>query len=222
MKNLISKLTLIFVVAAMAASGFAQRGGSSGSFGGGRSSFGGGSSKSYSAPSGRSSFTTGGTGSSFGGGRTSSNANTTTKRSSNTSSFTTGGSGNSTTFGGGRPSTATSTTRSNTSTSTSTSTRRTYVSEYRPGYRPSVSINYYGNPYSYLGHSIYWYGGGYYAYYPGGPLMVGTPSMPGYAAAYGYNPGYVSDAPVFLSMVWYIIGGVVMIVVVVAVIRALR
>ena len=41
-----------------------------------------------------------------------------------------------------------------------------------------------------MGHMLYWYGGGYYAYTPGGPLMLGNPGMPGYQAAYGYDPGY--------------------------------
>ena len=50
-----------------------------------------------------------------------------------------------------------------------------------------------------MGRSIYWYGGGYYAYYPGGPLMLGTAGMPGYADAYGYNPGYDSGVVVTQS-----------------------
>ena len=71
-----------------------------------------------------------------------------------------------------------------------TTTRMSYRTSYRVGYRPSLSIHYYGNPYGYMGHMLYWYGGGYYAYTPGGPLMLGNPGMPGYQAAYGYDPGY--------------------------------
>jgi len=42
-----------------------------------------------------------------------------------------------------------------------------------------------------MGHSLYWYGGGWYSYSPGGPLYMGNVGMPGYADTYGYNPTYV-------------------------------
>ena len=71
-----------------------------------------------------------------------------------------------------------------------------YRSSLRVGYRPSVSVHFYGHPYVYGGRSLYWYGGGYYAYYPGGPLMLGVATMPGYNDSYGYDPGMVAPAPV--------------------------
>jgi hypothetical protein len=68
------------------------------------------------------------------------------------------------------------------------------VSNFRPGYRLPSSVNYFGNPYRYNGLRIYWYGHGFYSTYPGGPLIMGNPMMPGYRAAYGYNP-YATSSP---------------------------
>lgn len=66
-------------------------------------------------------------------------------------------------------------------------------SSFRAGFRPSVSVHYfgYGGPgYFYGGHRVYWYGKGYYALYPGGPFIMGNPAMPGYSESMGYYPGY--------------------------------
>ena len=153
MKNFTVKLISFITILCLAFTGFAQRRGGS-SFGS-SSGFGGGRSSAPAyRPSSGSSFRPS-SGSPFGGGRQQTYRPAPSNYRQNTSSTV------------NRPST--------------TTTRMSYRTSYRVGYRPSLSIHYYGNPYGYMGHMLYWYGGGYYAYTPGGPLMLGNPGMPGYA-----------------------------------------
>ena len=91
-------------------------------------------------------------------------------------------------------------------------------SRYAPGYRPSVSVHYYGyggSPLYYGGRRIYWYGNGYYSYDPGGPLIMGNSGMPGYQAAYGYDPSgtvVVSNAGGGFTTLWVIISLIAIVV----------
>ena len=158
--------------------------------------------------------------SSFGGGRSSFSSGSGSSFSGRSSSF-----GSSSSFGGGRSYATPSYSRP--STYGSTRTYSSVRSSYRVGYRPSLSVHFYGNPYAWGGHQIYWYGGGYYSLYPGGPLILGNSGMPGYGAAYGYDPygnvaptGYAPVAPVAYNPLGLIIGFVIALLIVVIVIRA--
>ena len=160
----------LLMVCILAVAGFSQRGRSGGSFGGGgsfRSSFG------SSSRSSSGSFTRS-TPSYSAPRSTISRPTGSFTRSTPTRSF-------------GSPRTTT-TTRSGSFARSRPTTR--ISAGFRVGYRPSLSVHYYGHPYLYGGRSIYWYGGGYYSYGPGMPLYLGNAGMPGYGAAYSYDPGY--------------------------------
>lgn len=194
MKNIFKIIACGFIVTSLVVFGFGQRG----SFGGGSRSFGGGSSFSSSRTSSSSSSS-----SSFGrsGGFGSSNST----RSSNVRSY----------------SSPSYSRQSFNSSVRSSSVRVNVRSNYRIGYRPSLSVHYYGHPYFYNGLNVYWYGDGYYSTYPGGPLLLGNPGMPGYSAAYGYDPYY--NAPVATPgyFLWSILGGLILLIVLGIIIKSM-
>jgi len=102
------------------------------------------------------------------------------------------------------------------------------ITSYRAGYRPPLSVHFYGRPYSWGGRQIYWYGNGYYSLFPGGPLILGNAGMPGYGAAYGYNPYAVAPVvgrpivvqPNPFGFVWYVLGTLLIFVIIIAIVRS--
>ena len=149
---------------------------------------------------------------SFGGGSSSFSSGRSSSSYSGTSSF-----GRSGGFGGNRTTSSSSYSRPSTSYSRP-SYSTSFRSNYRVGYRVPVGTRYYGNPYFYGGHSLYWYGGGYFSYYPGSPLILGNPGMPGYGASYGYSPGM--SGGYYVNPLWYILGIVIIGGVIIVCVRA--